>query len=91
MSQANGIAVSGSDVYIAGAVFGSDGALHATYWKNGVPTTLDQKYSVATAITVSGSDVYVAGNRSVDSALYWKNGTPVVLGRGRAYAIAVKN
>jgi hypothetical protein len=35
--------------------------------------------------------VYVAGNRSVDSALYWKNGTPVVLGRGRAYAIAVKN
>ena len=91
MSQANGIAVSGSDVYIAGAVFGTDGALHATYWKNGVPTTLDQKYSVATAITVSGSDVYVAGNRSVDSALYWKNGTPMVLGRGRAYAIAVKN
>jgi hypothetical protein len=91
MSQANGLTVSGSDVYIAGAVFGSDGALHATYWKNGVPTTLDQKYSVATAITVSGNDVYVAGNRSVDSALYWKNGTPVVLGRGRAYAIAVKN
>jgi hypothetical protein len=23
---------------IAGAVFGSEGALHATYWKNGVPT-----------------------------------------------------
>jgi hypothetical protein len=91
MSEANGITVSGGDVYIAGAVSDSNRVPHATYWKNGIPTTLDQKYSVATAITVSGSDVYVAGNRSVDSALYWKNGIPIILGRGRAYAIAVKN
>jgi hypothetical protein len=89
VSRANCVTVVGSDVYIAGAITGEDRLLHAAYWKNGKPVTLDAKYSVANAITVYGSDIYVAGNRGVDTALYWKNGLPIILGRGRANAIAV--
>lgn len=80
----------GNDVYIAGAITGSDRSLHATYWKNGVAMQLDSTYSVANAITVFENDVYVVGNRSVHTALYWKNGNPVILGRGRANAIVVR-
>ncbi len=81
-SFAEGIAVSGSDVYVAGNVFNSAGVT-AVYWENGgnattLPTPSGRTYATATAITVSGSDVYVAGyasnsTESNDTAVYWVN------------------
>jgi hypothetical protein len=91
-SRAWDIAVSGSDVYVAGVVsVGANSA--ATVWKNGVATALTDAarpgYNVGYAIgvTVSGTDVYVSGGEhGVDPsgnnywiAEYWKNGVPVVL------------
>jgi hypothetical protein len=82
-SYANAIAVSDTNVYIAGSVTGLGGAQStaAAYWKNGVVTKLPGGIS-ASAITVNGADVCVAGysilgNTSV--ATYWKNGTQVTL------------
>jgi hypothetical protein len=89
-SVANSIFVQGNDVYIAGGIAGPDRFWRAAYWKNGVATILESKYSVANAITVFENDVYIAGNRGIDTALYWKNNKPVILGRGRANAIVVK-
>lgn len=94
ISEANCVTVVGNDVYIAGAVTGTDGQRHATYWKNGIPVILNNATatisSTATAIAVYENDVHVVENRSVDSAIYWKNGQATSLGRGRAYAIIVR-
>src|SRR5258708_40114097 len=73
------IAVSGTDVYVAGSV-----APHAKYWKNGFPVTLSESISTALAIAISGSDVYIAGNVFEDGrvlAVYWKNGIRVTLSK----------
>lgn len=72
-SIANGICISGTDIYVAG----QDGA--ACYWKNGVKTVLDPDGSSnARAVTVVGGDVFVAGNTYTQwlhkQAAYWKNG-----------------
>lgn len=91
--SAYSVALSGSDIYIFGQM-----NVHATYWKNGVPTTLPDSinyggghpYSNAShAFAVSGKDVYIAG--SVNSkALYWKNGSINYLPNGMyAFCIAV--
>lgn len=90
VSYAQCVIVVGNDVYIAGAIAGSDGLPRATYWKNGVATQLESIYSMANSITVYENDVYIAGDRGQDTALYWKNGKSVILGRGRANAIVVK-
>ena len=80
-TQAYGIFVSGSDIYVAGTK-GDNGVLNARYWKNGtaVPLDLTNKInkSEAKAITLSGSDVYVAGYEDV-IAKYWKNGVATSL------------
>src|ERR1700677_4446521 len=64
-SQANAIAVSGSNLYVAGYEGNSAGSENAVLWVNGTPTTLSppsgMAYSDANAIAVSGSNVYVAG------------------------------
>ena len=68
---AGGIAVSGSDVYVAGRYTESTNSMTtitttACYWKNGVRTDLFSEsspgYAQADYIAVSGSDVYVAGS-----------------------------
>jgi hypothetical protein len=76
------IAVSGSDVYIAGNTFTP--AFFPAYWKNNVRTLLPTNwtYTYATSIFISGNDVYVAGfaNDSIRYvSMYWKNGVPVIL------------
>jgi hypothetical protein len=78
---ASAIVVQGTNVYIAGAATTQIvGGGYATYWKNGVPTTLpvsNALSSMATAIAVNGSDVYVTGNISAltgdNIGVCWKN------------------
>ena len=87
-ASANAIAVSGSDVHIAGS---NDG--NAVYWLNGVRTVLPKTvWAYATAIAVSGSDVYITGSDGGD-AVYWLNGVRTVLpktgNRAEANAITV--
>jgi hypothetical protein len=75
------IAVSGSDVYIAGKYYITINNWYvgkACYWKNGVRTDLDDSdhYPVGDMVA-AGSDVYITGYSS--SPCYWKNGTRIDL------------
>lgn len=81
-SSANAVAVSGTDVYVAGDIGGM-----AAYWENGVFTnlgkTLYKAYSYqskASAIAISGNDVYLAGYMD-NKAAYWKNGALNLIAR----------
>lgn len=79
--SANAIFASGTDVYMAGGAFNSNGVPSAVYWKNGIMNTLvadPLQYSMAFAIFVLGNDVYVAGATKEAAtgylkARYWKN------------------
>lgn len=65
----------------------------ATYWKNNIPTLLDQSdsESTATAVVVANNDVYISGSIN-HKACYWKNGNVVYLADGtEAYDIKVVN
>ncbi len=87
-SEANSVFVSGSDVYVAGAVnfykvpvpggFENDFNYTATIWKNGIPTYLTNSSvnSIANLIQVVGSDVYILGTTGNAVTTLWKNGTP---------------
>jgi hypothetical protein len=95
-SQANAIAVSGSDVYVAGSAWNSTSET-AVYWlNNGAATTLPSGMTIsgANAIAVSGSNVYVAGyeenSAGNGNALLWVNGaaTPLSPPSGMAYSDA---
>ncbi len=95
-AQANAIALSGSDVYVAGSASNST-TRTAVYWlNNGAATTLPggMTYSAANAIAVSGGNVYVAGYEETTpgngNALLWVNGTATTLSppSGMAYADA---
>jgi hypothetical protein len=70
-----GLAVSGNDVYVAGAENDK-----AVYWKNGQVVNLPDGGYMANAIAVSGSDVYVGGNSASGGDVYWKNGVEMSLG-----------
>ena len=75
-TMATSIAVSGSDVYVAGNIQSSIPL--AVYWKNGtqVPLPNTGLPTSASSIAVSGSNVYVAGNVNGGASGYWTNGTP---------------
>lgn len=87
---ANGIMISGSDVYVSGYSDSGTGINTAVSWANsGWATTLPlpsgwmlEAYK-ANGITVSGSDVYVVGgglnNVGSTTAAYWVNDTPTAL------------
>ena len=89
-ANAISIAVSGTDVYVAGIEW--DGQSYqdangyslrksvAKYWKNGkvVNLTDGTEDAEAKSIAVSGNDVYVAGTVA-GHATYWKNGSAVTL------------
>ncbi|MEO8934027.1 MAG: hypothetical protein ABI295_06930 [Xanthomarina sp.] len=82
-TYARAIAVSGSDVYVAGVsqVSNLQGNIPiAVYWKNGVAVPLSDGtlHSYVSKIAVSGNDVHVVGHEHDGtgnySAMYWKNG-----------------
>lgn len=97
VAYANDIFVSGTDVYVAGSTFFTNGVnkqWSAVIWKNGVPTILAQSVFgnngsrvEATSVFVSGSDVYVAGstlNAAGTGSIVkvWKNGVATDLTAG---------
>jgi len=83
------ITVSGTDVYLAGAIFSP--VAKATYWKNVVSVPLDNNLSYANAITVAGNDVVVAGTIGT-AAVYWINGIVYPLtGNGTATCVTVSD
>ena len=60
------------------------GIARATYWKNGVPTTLagPGQHTFANEIVVVNDDVYVVGHRHLGTfgmARLWKNGVEIPL------------
>jgi hypothetical protein len=76
-SQAQGISLSGDDVYITGLV--SHSGYRATYWKNGVSTEVSMVSSSSSSIFVNGNDIYMSGEELVGNTYQltlWKNGVP---------------
>ncbi len=89
-AYAEGIAVSGNDVYIAGL---DEGNNTAKAWKNGIATTLSTGGSrtYANSVFVYNNDVYYAGagyNGTNWMSTYWKNGSAVNLTNGQKLAVA---
>lgn len=85
------VAVSGTDVYVAGA-----DEERATLWKNGKPATLGPRGvpSWARAVALAGDDVLVAGNAWSGAggngvAMIWKNGRGTALTDGAFEACAI--
>ncbi len=98
MGDGNGIAVSGSDVYVGGTVFLPTGTTEkAAYWKNGKETDLtDTGTAWAFQPALRGGDVYVPGYifgpYQQVYPVYWKNGERFNLDastRGVATGIAI--
>ena len=95
-TQASAIAVSGSDVYVAGYTANSTGR-SAVYWlDNNAATILPSSMTIsqANAIAVSGANVYVAGYEENTAgnghAVLWVNGMAATLSlpSGMAYSYA---
>ncbi len=80
------IAVSGNNVFVAGASINAEypfTILTAKYWKNGIPTELTKtNNSLAESIATCGNDIYVVGTSGEDNvninrrglATLWRNG-----------------
>ena len=85
-SVAAAIAVSGSNVYVAGWEYdnGNTGYAAAKLWINGVGQTLGGETGVhafARTIFIDGTDVYVGGSLG-ESPAVWKNGVLYMHGSG---------
>jgi hypothetical protein len=81
LTKANSMAVSGSDVYVAGWSSNGDEGM-AEYWKNGIPVILNdpaEYFGRAMSIAIAGNDVYVGLEKypydgENRTAAIWKNG-----------------
>ena len=72
------------DIHVVGNITTENTNLtKAMYWKNNIPTLLDQSEneSTATAVVVVNDDVYISGS-SNHKACYWKNGNIIYLPEG---------
>jgi hypothetical protein len=97
----NSLAVSGTDIYLAGREFPSSGIPKNIQWKNGTVTALTTNSGPNATeantydMTISGNDVYIAGYETATVPpynrlpKYWKNGTAVTLSAnaGSTYAV----
>lgn len=88
-----GIAISGSDVYVAGRF--PDTIYTGGYWKNGVWNSINNGAFQPASITTSGNTVYIPGATFIrtppysQQAAYWANGSITHLNGRVAFAIAV--
>ncbi|WP_156307970.1 hypothetical protein [Sphingobacterium endophyticum] len=79
------IHVVGNDTYVAGYEINEEIGTQGKYWKNGIPTVLENRNDenlVPNQITVLGSDIYVVGSGFVgdsQTVQYWKNGKQHIL------------
>ena len=83
-SNAMAIAVSGSNVYVAGWQYESNGYPTAKLWINGVGQTLGGEtgvYAYGLSVFIDGTDVYVGGSLG-ESPAVWKNGALYMHGTG---------
>jgi hypothetical protein len=82
--QTAGIAVQGSDVYVAGTT--PDSAKLGGYWLNGVFNAINSGKFIPTSAYASGADAYITGYTYTSpgnySAVYWKNGVLYSLNGG---------
>jgi hypothetical protein len=95
------IIVHKNDIYIGGSTYngGSDTTATpvATYWKNGVATSLAKSSltSYVLGMAINGTDVYASGGvgRAVADvtplATYWKNGVPATLSTNLSWGYAI--
>lgn len=86
-----GIAVAGSDIYVAGGAYTTGPATYyAMLWKNqnGATTLVsNNSNALATCVTVSGQDVYVGGNE-FNSGMVWKNGIALAMTNTAGFPIS---
>ena len=99
-SSGTGIAVKGTDVYLAGDMetydpVASVASQSAGYWKNGIAVKLNvagSAHSHASDIAFSGNDMYIGGltgtttNGPQTTAIYWKNGVAASLPNSSTYS-----
>ncbi|MDJ1492949.1 hypothetical protein QNI19_08400 [Cytophagaceae bacterium DM2B3-1] len=82
--SATHIVTSGKDVYAIGFIYDANYGQHATLWKNGEVSLMQEKTNIYfEGLAVSGSDVYVGGTEYVNSkgvATIWKNGVASRIG-----------
>jgi hypothetical protein len=97
--EASSIAVSGSDIYVAGSVGFANGTNVGTpvVWKNNQATLLAKTSAnswmggYTGSMFISGSDVYISGtvyNGSGMNPVYWKNGAMKYLPQNAGDAVA---
>lgn len=91
-AAAEAVAVSGTDVYVAGYSISGQESTPA-YWKNGTLNLLSPTPNggVVNAIALDGADVYCAGSEGWGIAVLWKNGVRTQLNQGNqpAWAFSV--
>jgi hypothetical protein len=94
-NSTNAIASSGTDIYLAGSKAGT-----ATYWKNGVATTLPGTAATVWDIAANNNNVYMVGTEAPGSSsygkgVYWKNGVagpiPPPSTYAQAYAVTLQD
>lgn len=88
--QGNGMALNGSDVYVAGWEE-TPGPTQARIWKNGVATNLNNQ-GLANDVSVSpAGDVYVVGRDVSSAARVWLNGTGTTLSAAGSFSAEAKS
>ena len=90
-----GIAVLGSDVYVAGQI--PDSTYAGGYWKNGTWNSLNNGLFIPNSISSAGSDFYITGYNNIrETAVnllpgYWKNGSFVNIGNAASTTAVAAN
>ena len=92
-AEATAIAISSSNVYVAGIDTNKEVIDDAVYWRNGKRFVLPKSHrdARASAIEINGSDFYIVGNDGTwedRDAIYWLNGKRFALPQVNIYSVA---